>query len=1547
MIRGLDVIAKSGLTISINLADCLVFNPSDQNGAFYAGLADDPVYQLTLPADQPLVYVEARFGNDTGSPVNAAFWDPLALTGDSAAGAEFTSTTDFESKITIQITANTVGFSDGAVPLLVATTAASSITTMEDRRELMFRLGRGGSSPNPLYKYPFASTRQEPVSSGSGVGNATDSPWRSTDSTGSLNDKAFKSFKDWADAVMTKISEIAGSPIWYLSSSSVAPVSNISLNQVFFDTLGHSIQPSSNAAFKWKTVSGSLRLTSEGTLAGSAPYAEGLIRWKSNYTNLEWHLGGTFVSSLDHNYTDLRFTSPAPADGGNVYLKLEREVPKGSGASVDWLNNTSYTGFAASKAVSGNVGDFTGIALGDYIRKESEGYSRYYKVVKFSDGTPLGTYTIISDPNKVADSSIIALELENISDPSLGIQGGASSEPLRYFRARYSDADVFADTTPGVYQYQNADYYWLGRRQGSLFFLRDYGTMQEGEEVTTIDATWAKGRQGGGNDLILKHANQAEYDSLNGYRLKTGSGTLLTLRRYKRNNTFDTPSSGDNSGALLEYTLASPVGTMADGETLWVRLSDTTGGALSNGAVTNSTDDLDNTDVNTNRWQVRPATTTPPRTFDDKDVYLIARKFTLSGTPYLIFFDGSMLTEDGQWIDNNFVIQSDLFLRNKTLNSVLFIGTDGKVEEDNAQLFYDPLLNSGTFAAVNFRMYYDSANNRDHFEQAVQRDAWMLSGTNAKQVRLGGLNTDVYVPGNLFVDGTTTSVNTSNLTVEDKLITLGAGLLVDTAQGAGIEIADRTLQATQIDSTNGSPQVLLTYGAAHGYALGQHIGFDTNVAVGGIQAGQITREYVIVATATLPGEAQVISPTTLRIIASASATSTATVVYSNPTTYGQSFDKPWSIRLSDAASNYTGRTSYSFRVKGVATAPSLTPVASYGIVPTAHSANMLATRIPFVNDDNAGPGGVDSTLNFSSSLTWNNTTSTLVSYNVQVNHYEDFAWINDPAHPSSSFTRLYASLNNSLLYQRTQDGNISLVSNPQGNVYEEIVDVVSSPVGNNQMAPIAVPPTIVTLPKDRKKYIGQGLIATTDGSTATVTVSKLDHGLDPTDTVTVTSIVPIGGISALNLSVTNAAITVIDANTFSYTALASSTSVDSGYLERVTAVSRRRYIVGDAELEIYRNGQMLTRGAHYNEVGSLGTNSFSVQILIPIILGDSLTYRIDSNGGLLVKVTSGGTAATLQDAYDGGNSIITVPGFPVSITAPTGFGLEVIGDFDIDGRMRWDNDTSLAAIPTANKLVTFVQNNILYQRTEDGNVQGLTNVIGSIYEENVDVVSSPSGNNQMAPLTAPATVTIPRDTQMHLGSFLKAQTDGTTAIVTVSKLAHGLVTGDTVTVITSTSIGGISAVNLSVTNVTITVIGPDSFAYTALAVSSSAATGSLDSVYVNTARPYRVGSKELEIYLNGQALQRGYDYNEVGTFGSSSTSVQFLLDIELTDVVTYRIDANGGRYFVNTTGGSGDLQDAYDLGNTINVVGGVPVNLLGTGTLLYVQDDLQVDGLII
>jgi hypothetical protein len=995
---------------------------------------------------------------------------------------------------------------------------------------------------------------------------------------------------------------------------------------------------------------------------------------------------------------------------------LERETPKGSGAAVKWADNVAQGAFPANKAVSGQAGDFTGIALGDFIRKQSEGYSRYYKVVKFSDGGTIFNNSTPTEENKIADATIIALELEDVID------SGVSIEPLRFFRSRYSDADLYADTTSS-YVYQDANFYWLGRRIGDLFILRNYGTLQENEEITTLNDAFSAGGQEQG--LVLNHAKEAIYDPTSGYSLKSGSGTLITLYRRKRDNTVSTPSSSDNTNSLISYTITAPIGLIPTGSNLWVRLSDTVGGALVSGSVVNSTDDLDNTDITTNKWEIRTNANSPTRNRDNQDVFLLARRVTVGSQAALLFFDGSILGEYGEWINQNVEIGGELKLTNRPSTSVLFVHPTlaGQVDSDTTNFFFNK--NTQQFGLFNFRI----TNNVIDINTSA--DVSILPNLDNFTATIGHADSTIYIPGDLIVAGNTVAAQVSQIQSEDKVITLGVGNPNNGGYNSGLEVADNTIAGSSFSSTAASTDVVLTLSSAPAYALGDIIGISAVSGIGGITAGQIGGQYTVVAALAVAGEAT-LSGSVLTLRTAVAATSTA----SSGTNVPSAFKPEHSFKVSASDGTLiSGITSWRFQVKNVLTTPTLTPVANYGTVPTAHHVNMQVHRIPFVNDDNQGPAASDTTLNFTNALTWNNTTSTFSvlgtfslgghlipaaddTYDLgsaafqwrflylgpgsdsgivaggDTNLYRSAAnqWKTDDALEIGGITRqnvleefvhqgstpIYSSNvgvnkiwnQSGVMMQRTHDGQIQALTNPIGSIYEEIVEVVASPSGNNQMAPISSPPLTVTIPKDTNKYVGSGILATTDGTTATVIVSKLAHGLTTGDLITVTATSAIGGISSLNLSQMNTAITVISVDAFSYVAGGVSSVSATGTLNLVRATSTTRaYRVGEQEIDIYRNGQRWIRGLHYNEVGTIGSNSALIEILVTVGLTDHLVYEIKANGGqVVVSGSGGGGGGSLQAAYGLGSTITITSGNPVTINGPASEKLLVInGDLDVTG----------------------------------------------------------------------------------------------------------------------------------------------------------------------------------------------------------------------------------------------------------------------------------------
>jgi hypothetical protein len=631
IVKGFEVFEPNTLvgnpasTVDIVVENSSLWWAAGSEGSFFSSLQGATNKQISLLSDATN-YIEMTLTLKSGAQDARAIWDPGANGGK---GGEYTQVVDTENYLDVEITRNNTGFSVDKIPIAkIVVNNASSVVSITDCRRLLYRLGSGGDTPDPLNSYAWSD---DPLGY-----SRTDTPTTMT-SPSDPNvfrgaDKNITSFKGWMDGVMSRIKEIDGGSKWFQSSSGGGGGSGgaLSLTNLFLDSqAGHSPIPDRKVTITWSKSADS-KLRSENAVSYSAP-----VKWGANIGQLRWQLGGTFVSAADRSYSDYTFEISV-ADGENVYLALQRDAALNGDPIVHFENISGVTGFCSS----GVAGSFTGVACGDYIRKESNNVYQYYRVaeLRVNVGTPFTNGTV---EGTVADATVQYLLLETHDGPIL-----STDEPYRYFRKAYQQSDLIVSDVGTV----DTSRYWLGRRSGSMFYLRDYGDMQPGEETEILDDHDGHSSSGV-SDLILERQYDSVYDSVNGYSLKAGGVTpLLKIYRRLADNTVGTPSNVDNSGALLTFTINAPIGLMNDGDSLWVRLgfADAT---LVSGTVTNVATD--------NVWEILDAIDTPLRTYDNQNVFLIARKFTINGVATLIFCDGTQISEEGQRVNNHLSVDGN------------------------------------------------------------------------------------------------------------------------------------------------------------------------------------------------------------------------------------------------------------------------------------------------------------------------------------------------------------------------------------------------------------------------------------------------------------------------------------------------------------------------------------------------------------------------------------------------------------------------------------------------------------------------------------------------------------------------------------------------------------------------------------------------------------------------------------------------------------------------------------------------------------------------
>ena len=220
IVKGFDVIDPASSigsnSISIQVADSSVFCPSNTTGAFYHGLEEgnanaEPLVPVLRKNATNYVYLTLTTENRARDL--RVFWDPDA---NDSAGAEFTQDVNTQTAMVAQVNVSTSTFPSEGIPVCKVVYGSSSITSIQDCRNLLFRLGTGGPNPDAQHAFEF---RNVPSST-----YARADPTQVMTSTSSPNafqggDKNIRSLKEWMDIVMTRFMEISGGTHWYSSST--------------------------------------------------------------------------------------------------------------------------------------------------------------------------------------------------------------------------------------------------------------------------------------------------------------------------------------------------------------------------------------------------------------------------------------------------------------------------------------------------------------------------------------------------------------------------------------------------------------------------------------------------------------------------------------------------------------------------------------------------------------------------------------------------------------------------------------------------------------------------------------------------------------------------------------------------------------------------------------------------------------------------------------------------------------------------------------------------------------------------------------------------------------------------------------------------------------------------------------------------------------------------------------------------------------------------------------------------------------------------------
>lgn len=444
VLKGFDVIQPQDSigteNVSIRVADSVVYYPASKAGTFYYGLPEGSTNTEPLVPElrkNATNFVYLTFDTFDTAQDSRAFWDPDQNGG---AGGEFSQDVNTESVLSVVVNVSVSTFPDNTIPICKVTVGSSVIESIQDCRDLMFRLGGGGVSPNPFSSFNF---RNDPSAS-----YARNEP--NTTMTSALDpnpfqggDKNLFTLKEWMDVVMTKLKEISGTTYWYeVASGGGGGGGSISINNVFTDALASTLKSKG----QWQHSS---------LVPGQATWTEDIH----------------YLSLRDPRDLILRAATITLADEEVAWIEINRDVEiNNSSQAVAWQN--------ASTTVNGVTGAFVNLAKGDWVKKKPDSSDKYLRVEEF--------YAL---PNLAGGTTTPALA-QSIR-LSANYAGTTGSEIGEYTKGEYLVTDVNISTkTDAPIQTAGGNFFWIAYRSDTALSLASAVPTQ-----LTIDITEADGQR--------------------------------------------------------------------------------------------------------------------------------------------------------------------------------------------------------------------------------------------------------------------------------------------------------------------------------------------------------------------------------------------------------------------------------------------------------------------------------------------------------------------------------------------------------------------------------------------------------------------------------------------------------------------------------------------------------------------------------------------------------------------------------------------------------------------------------------------------------------------------------------------------------------------------------------------------------------------------------------------------------------------------------------------------------------------------------------------
>ena len=505
ILKGFDIIdpqnAIGTQSCSIRVADSIVFYPTSNSGSFYHGLEEGNSNALPLVPElrkNAVNYVYLTFSTFNTSVDSRSFWDPDK---DGGVGGEFTQDVNTESVLIVNVGVSTGSFPTNTIPVAKVTVGPVVITAIQDARDMMFRLGSGGISPDPFSTYSFRSLpapgyeREEPLTTM--TSSSDPNPFQGAD-------KNIYSLKEWMDVVMTKLLELGGTTYWY------EDISATSLVNIFTDALATTLKSKG----QW--------LHSSAT--------PGLLTWSED-------LQLKLINSPKD--TIIRAGNKTLTNEQVMYIDLVRKQPFNNAAQpVAWTNAQPYI-----NTIGGAIGLFANLSKGDWVKREGDADNRQLRVEEFYDSINMGGATTTAALAK-------SVRLNDV------YAGPTANEKGIYDKGVYLASDVLvADRDSSALATAGGNLHWLALRSDTIQNISNIDSFELTGTIVSADGTSAEvdstahGMQDGDYITVTAPVAQAgtyviEVEDADTFYFNTADTTTGALTSYYAIATTTTRDNG-------------------------------------------------------------------------------------------------------------------------------------------------------------------------------------------------------------------------------------------------------------------------------------------------------------------------------------------------------------------------------------------------------------------------------------------------------------------------------------------------------------------------------------------------------------------------------------------------------------------------------------------------------------------------------------------------------------------------------------------------------------------------------------------------------------------------------------------------------------------------------------------------------------------------------------------------------------------------------------------------------------------------------------------